>query len=170
MDNCDILRAGVAGSIEASPARAWLQRCRHRNFAETKFLRLAPLMARKPIIILPVSLAPRPRSAPRTASRWHASGSAEEGNELSQFYNSESTCRQPGWGWNPGTARQVAPSVGDGRTMRRHDNYRRVAAECLKLARTSKDAETKAVLVQMAQLWARLADEGQRPNEQEEVD
>ena len=54
--------------------------------------------------------------------------------------------------------------------MRGRDNYHRFAAECLKLAQTSKDAETKAVLVQMAQLWARLAAEEQRHNEQEEAD
>ena len=73
-------------------------------------------------------------------------------------------------GWNLTTTSHAAPSVGDGRTMHRHDKYRRFAAECLKLAQTSKDTETKAVLLQMAQLWARLAAEAPPPNEQEDAD
>jgi hypothetical protein len=40
----------------------------------------------------------------------------------------------------------------------RSDRYRRFAHECLEMARTSEDEQTRAVLVQMAQVWFRLAE------------
>ena len=43
--------------------------------------------------------------------------------------------------------------------MGRSQEYRRFAARCLKIARTTADEQTKAVMLQMAQVWSRLADE-----------
>jgi len=37
--------------------------------------------------------------------------------------------------------------------------YRRFAEECLEMAQTAEDQRTRAVLVQMAQVWFRLAEE-----------
>lgn len=37
--------------------------------------------------------------------------------------------------------------------------YRRYATECLELAGTLNDPHTKAILLHMAQVWLRLADE-----------
>jgi hypothetical protein len=37
--------------------------------------------------------------------------------------------------------------------------YRRLAEECLEIAYTFPDGERRTVLVQMAQVWQRLADE-----------
>ena len=39
------------------------------------------------------------------------------------------------------------------------EEYRRFAAECLKMARSAIDDQTRAVLSQMAQVWFRLAEE-----------
>jgi hypothetical protein len=39
--------------------------------------------------------------------------------------------------------------------------YRRFAQECLEMARTTEDPQSRAVLLQMAQVWARLAGEQQ---------
>lgn len=44
------------------------------------------------------------------------------------------------------------------------DEYRRFAAECLKVAAVSQDDQTKAILLQMAQVWARLAAERDSAN------
>ena len=43
--------------------------------------------------------------------------------------------------------------------MRRPDEYRRFAAECLKMASDSESGQTRAIFLQMAQVWLRLADE-----------
>jgi hypothetical protein len=43
--------------------------------------------------------------------------------------------------------------------MSRSGEYRRFAKECLELARTAVSERSKATLLQMAQVWARLADE-----------
>lgn len=43
--------------------------------------------------------------------------------------------------------------------MGRSDEYRRFAAECLEIVRKSKDRQTRNVLLQMAQVWSRLANE-----------
>jgi len=39
----------------------------------------------------------------------------------------------------------------------RSDQYRRFAQECLEMARMSESGETRVVLIQMAQVWLRLA-------------
>lgn len=41
--------------------------------------------------------------------------------------------------------------------MGRSDDYRRYAAECLEMASASHDAKSRAALLQMAQVWLRLA-------------
>jgi predicted RNase H-like HicB family nuclease len=41
--------------------------------------------------------------------------------------------------------------------MGRSDDYRRYAAECLEMANASHDAKSRAALLQMAQVWLRLA-------------
>ena len=42
--------------------------------------------------------------------------------------------------------------------MDRSDQYRRFAQECLEMARTSESDQTRVVLIQMAQVWFRLAE------------
>ena len=42
--------------------------------------------------------------------------------------------------------------------MDRSDQYRRFAQECLEMARTSESEQTRVVLIQMAQVWFRLAE------------
>jgi hypothetical protein len=54
--------------------------------------------------------------------------------------------------------------------MGRSDDYRRFARACLELARTTEDPQTRALMLQMAQIWQRLsqgptADEPQDPPE-----
>jgi hypothetical protein len=39
----------------------------------------------------------------------------------------------------------------------RSDQYRRFAQECLEMAHTSESEQTRVVLIQMAQVWFRLA-------------
>jgi hypothetical protein len=39
----------------------------------------------------------------------------------------------------------------------RSDQYRRFAQECLEMAQTSDSGQTRVVLIQMAQVWFRLA-------------
>lgn len=41
--------------------------------------------------------------------------------------------------------------------MGRSEQYRRFAQECLEMAHTADDARVRAVLIQMAQVWFRLA-------------
>ena len=43
--------------------------------------------------------------------------------------------------------------------MGRSQEYRLFAARCLEVARATADEQTKAVMLQMAQVWSRLADE-----------
>ena len=43
--------------------------------------------------------------------------------------------------------------------MTRAEEYRRLARQCLETARTISNEEGRATLVQMAQVWQRLADE-----------
>ena len=43
--------------------------------------------------------------------------------------------------------------------MGRSGQYRQFAARCLEIARASDSEQTKAVMLQMAQVWSRLADE-----------
>jgi hypothetical protein len=42
--------------------------------------------------------------------------------------------------------------------VHRSDQYRRFAQECLEMARTSESEQTRVVLIQMAQVWFRLAE------------
>jgi hypothetical protein len=39
------------------------------------------------------------------------------------------------------------------------DAYRRYASECLQMASAMNDPQSRAMLLQMAQVWRRLADE-----------
>jgi hypothetical protein len=43
--------------------------------------------------------------------------------------------------------------------MGRVEEYRRYARECLEMANASQDPQARATLLQMAQVWLRLADE-----------
>ena len=43
--------------------------------------------------------------------------------------------------------------------MGRSDDYRRYAKECLDMSNTVQDAKSRASLLQMAQVWLRLAQE-----------
>jgi hypothetical protein len=43
--------------------------------------------------------------------------------------------------------------------MTRAEEYRRLARQCLETARTISNEEGRATLLQMAQVWQRLADE-----------
>lgn len=43
--------------------------------------------------------------------------------------------------------------------MAKSDEYRGFAQECLEMSKTVKDERSRAVLIQMAQVWLRLADE-----------
>ena len=53
--------------------------------------------------------------------------------------------------------------------MAKSEEYRRFAQECLDLSKTVKDERSRAVLIQMAQVWFRLAQEksseGQHEND-----
>lgn len=48
--------------------------------------------------------------------------------------------------------------VGGTAGVHRSDQYRRFAHECLEIARTSESDQTRVVLIQMAQVWFRLAE------------
>jgi hypothetical protein len=52
--------------------------------------------------------------------------------------------------------------------MGRTDEYRRDAAECLEIAGTSQDPKSRAALLQMAQVWLRLATQRELHKEKEE--
>jgi hypothetical protein len=43
--------------------------------------------------------------------------------------------------------------------MERAREYRWFAARCLEIARTTTDGQTKAAMLQMAQVWSRLAED-----------
>lgn len=43
--------------------------------------------------------------------------------------------------------------------MAKFEDHQRRAAECLRLAREATDKTNKALLIEMAQTWARLADQ-----------
>jgi hypothetical protein len=45
--------------------------------------------------------------------------------------------------------------------MGKSDEYRRFAEECLKMASATKDEKTRATFTQMAQVWFRLAEQGE---------
>jgi len=46
--------------------------------------------------------------------------------------------------------------------VNRPDYYRQHALECLRLANDTNEPSTKAVLIDMAQAWIRLAEQAQR--------
>ncbi len=46
--------------------------------------------------------------------------------------------------------------------MSNPDQYRQNAIDCLRLANETRDAGAKAVLLDMAQSWVRLADQAQK--------
>jgi hypothetical protein len=48
--------------------------------------------------------------------------------------------------------------------MGRSDEYRRYAAECLEMASALHDPKARATLLHMAQVWLRLAGQGNLPN------
>jgi hypothetical protein len=52
--------------------------------------------------------------------------------------------------------------------MGRSDEYRRYAAECLEIAGASHDPKSRAALLQMAQVWLRLATQRELHKEKEE--
>ena len=43
--------------------------------------------------------------------------------------------------------------------MGRSERYRQFASRCLDIARATENAQTKAVMLQMAQVWSRLAED-----------
>jgi hypothetical protein len=45
---------------------------------------------------------------------------------------------------------------------RRSEDYRRYAEECLRLAQTTDNETTRATLLQMAQVWLRLAEQTEK--------
>jgi len=52
--------------------------------------------------------------------------------------------------------------------VRTPDEYYRSAAECLQLAQTASDNQTKAKLLEMAQRWIELADHAERTGDDEQ--
>jgi hypothetical protein len=46
--------------------------------------------------------------------------------------------------------------------VQRSEEYRRFAQECLEMARVTDDERARATLIQMAQVWFRLAEERER--------
>jgi hypothetical protein len=58
----------------------------------------------------------------------------------------------------PGRAAALHPiGAGAASRMGRSDDYRRYASECLEMANIVQDAKARASLLQMAQVWLRLA-------------
>ncbi len=51
--------------------------------------------------------------------------------------------------------------------MGRSNEYRRYAAECLEMASALHDPQARATLLHMAQVWLRLAGQGDLPNVEE---
>jgi hypothetical protein len=45
--------------------------------------------------------------------------------------------------------------------MSRSDDYRRFAAECLKIAHDAEDEQQRAIFVEMARAWSALAQRGE---------
>lgn len=46
--------------------------------------------------------------------------------------------------------------------------YRRFAQACLEMSRTVQDEQSRAALIQMAQVWFRLADEKESSTEEDD--
>jgi hypothetical protein len=51
--------------------------------------------------------------------------------------------------------------------MARSEQYRRFAQECLEMARNTQDERARASLIQMAQVWFRLADQTSETDEKQ---
>ncbi len=49
-------------------------------------------------------------------------------------------------------------------------NYNRLALDCLKMAKKTRDPATQDDMTRLAQLWARLADEAKRRETPHQVD
>ena len=54
--------------------------------------------------------------------------------------------------------------------MAKFQEHQRRAAECLRLAREATDKTNKALLIEMAQTWARLADQEKGRGEDEKTE
>jgi predicted RNase H-like HicB family nuclease len=54
--------------------------------------------------------------------------------------------------------------------MSTSEDYRRFAGACLELAGAVEDEQTRAVLIQMAQVWFRLAVEREKEEDTETAD
>jgi hypothetical protein len=54
--------------------------------------------------------------------------------------------------------------------MGKADDYRRFARACLEEARATEDPQTRALMLQMAQVWHRLAHEHARDEKEEPED
>ena len=53
--------------------------------------------------------------------------------------------------------------------MRKAEKYQRFAEECMELARTTKDAQARAALLHMAEVWVRLAETQTADSETEDA-
>ena len=53
--------------------------------------------------------------------------------------------------------------------MGRSNEYRRYAAECMEMASAFQDPKARATLVRMAQVWRRLAGQGELQDAAEEA-
>jgi hypothetical protein len=66
------------------------------------------------------------------------------------------------WWWNtigPAALQQTRRACGGVPRMGKSEKYRRFAQECVEMARTVESPQTRAVLLQMAQVWFRLAED-----------
>jgi hypothetical protein len=52
-----------------------------------------------------------------------------------------------------------------GKAMARADEYRRYAAECVRVAQTTSNQNDKQMMLDMAQKWRELAEKAERQNE-----
>jgi hypothetical protein len=59
---------------------------------------------------------------------------------------------------------EVFPEI-RGAVMSKADQYREYAAACVRLARRTKDDNEKALLLQMAESWRRLADRAKQQDQ-----
>lgn len=53
--------------------------------------------------------------------------------------------------------------------MDRSEAYRHFAAQCLEMARTMQSQDDRAILLEMALLWSRLADQAVRSGARKEI-
>ena len=54
--------------------------------------------------------------------------------------------------------------------MARAEDYRRYAAECIRIARATNNAQEKATLIKMAEKWRQLAEKADHERGPEETD